>query len=232
VATAAIHQLRRPGVQAGLLAGAGAVLFVGSMSRFELADQAAADRDLQFMTDVTWKPPLAQDGSYTASTDRGRPVAVHRPAEARTSAEVTAAEQRVIGNVQQFDGVIRTGPATDIYNCHGWVFTGGRFWINPEDIATILEDNDYQPVTDPRPGDIVIYREGDRITHTGLVRTGDNGQPLLVESKWGWMGQFLHPPAGTCYGRAFSFYRSPRRGHTLAGLESPPTPAGAVAGGD
>ena len=30
----------------------------------------------------------------------------------------------------------------------------------------ILADNDYQPVSQPRPGDLVVYREGPRITHS------------------------------------------------------------------
>ena len=222
------HRFQGRSVHAGCLAAVGGVLFVGSLSRYESADEAAIDRDMAHMLDVTWKPPLAEATEVAATTDLGRPVAMHRPTKVRPPAEVATAEARVIGTVLATDGAIRTGPAADEFNCHGWVFSGGRYWVSPTDIETILADNGYRPVSDPRAGDLVVYREGERITHTGVVRTGGNGEPVIVESKWGWLGQFLHPPGATCYGRSFTYYRSARAGHVLAGLADRTVPSEAA----
>jgi hypothetical protein len=74
-------------------------------------------------------------------------------------------------------------------------------------------------VTDPRPGDLAIYRDSKEISHTGIVRAIVNGMPPLVEGKWGWMGVFLHPVGDSIYGGKYTYYRSPREGHLLAGLE-------------
>ena len=216
----ALLRLQARSLHSGFLAAAGGVLFVGSVARFEIADSAAADLDTAFMMEVTWKPPLSVVTEVTAVTDRGRPVSLHRPTTAREPGGIVAAERRVIDSVRQADGVIRTGPAADEFNCHGWVFSDGRYWVTPGDVDYILADNGYQAVSQPRPGDLVVYRERERITHTGLVRTGGDGGPLLVESKWGWLGRFLHPPGGTCYGRSFTYYRSPRAGHLLTGLRN------------
>ena len=51
--------------------------------------------------------------------------------------------------------------------------------------------------------------------------------PVLVEGKWGWAGVFLHPVGGAGYGTAYTFYRSHRTGHRLAGLDG--SPSGQVA---
>jgi hypothetical protein len=47
------------------------------------------------------------------------------------------------------------------------------------------------------------------------------GQPVLVESKWGNLGVFLHPADKTPYGTEFTFYRSARSGHLLVGVGGP-----------
>ncbi|MFO0941830.1 MAG: hypothetical protein U0930_13835 [Pirellulales bacterium] len=50
----------------------------------------------------------------------------------------------------------------------------------------ILQDNAYQPITQPVENDIVIYRSEDgRILHTGLVRVILPDSTILIESKWG-----------------------------------------------
>jgi hypothetical protein len=104
------------------------------------------------------------------------------------------------------------------------VFTGGRYWLSDKDVEQILTDNDYQPVSQPRVGDVVVYREGTRISHTAVVRTVAADGLVLVEGKWGWMGTFLHPPGGSCYGLQFAYYRGPRESHLLVGLGGKPGP--------
>ena len=70
---------------------------------------------------------------------------------------------------------------------------------------------------------MVIYRAGGPIIHTAVVRTGAGTDPVLIEGKWGWLGVFLHPPEASWYGRDYTYYRSRRTGHLLAGLGGHPT---------
>jgi hypothetical protein len=115
--------------------------------------------------------------------------------------------------------VIETAAKDQRYNCHGWVFTGGRFAVESEDVATILKDNDYQVVQQPSPGDVVVYRdERGAVVHTGLVRIA-SGDLVLVESKWGMLGRYLHKLWDQPYAqRFFEYYHSPRQGHLLASV--------------
>ena len=43
---------------------------------------------------------------------------------------------------------------------------------------------------------------------------------VLIESKWGFLGRFLHEPKNQCYSQDFAYYRSPRQGHLLR-IEQP-----------
>ncbi len=112
--------------------------------------------------------------------------------------------------------VIRIAGPDAACNCHGWVFTGGRYGVASEDVATILADNGYVVVDEPREGDIVIYRDRlGQVQHTGLVRFVGTDGLVLVESKWGSLGIYLHTPKDQPYGEFFNFRRSSRRGHEL-----------------
>src|SRR5262249_33273989 len=105
-------------------------------------------------------------------------------------------------------------------NCHGWVFAAGRYWVPGNAVEAILRDNGYAEVTAPRPGDLAVYRGSDGgVSHTAGVRDVSDGMPVLVEGKWGALGVFLHPADKSPYGTDVRFYRSPRHGHTLAGIE-------------
>jgi len=221
-----LRRMGRPGVQAAVLTAGGAGLLVGSLARYDSQVEAELDADMAFMTNVTWRPPLGPAAGVTASTDAGRPVELLQPEAARPPAEAQSAERHTLSNMDFSDRLIRIEPASDVSNCHGWVFTGGRYWIGPDAVENILADNGYHQVSDPRPGDVAVYREGAQINHTGIVRTGGPGSPVLIESKWGWMGVFLHRPEDTCYGRHYTFYRGPRSTHVLAGLA--PSPPGAL----
>ena len=212
---AALARLRCPGVQAAVLAGAGTVLAAGAFVNFDLEDQAAIDHDMDHMLEVTYKP-ATREAADVATTDGGHPVRLSEVKEARSPDAVADAERQVLTSLGRSERLIRVAPASDVCNCHGWVFTGGRYWLSPNDVEQILADNGYQAVSDPRPGDLAIYRDGDVISHTAVVRTGDGGSPVFVEGKWGWMGVFLHPVGDSCYGTNYTFYRSHRNGHLLA----------------
>jgi hypothetical protein len=108
--------------------------------------------------------------------------------------------------------------------CHGWVFTGGQFGVASEDVDAILADNGYLAVSEPRENDVVIYRDDlGRVRHTGLVRFVGADGLVLVESKWGPLGLYLHPPQDQPYGTFFNYYHSPRPGNELR-LVSGPAP--------
>jgi hypothetical protein len=112
--------------------------------------------------------------------------------------------------------VIRVAGPEAACNCHGWVFTDGRYGVSSEDVDRILADNGYQIVEPPQEGDIVIYRDAlDRPSHTGLVRFVGADGLVLIESKWGPLGIYLHTPTDQPYGRNYHFYRSARPGHVL-----------------
>src|SRR5207302_9873112 len=97
---------------------------------------------------------------------------------------------------------------------HGWVFTGGRYWVAGDAVDPILTDNGYREVTEPRPGDLIVYRgtAGD-VVHTALVRVA--GDLVLVDGKWSNMGCYLHAPEGYVERFGWTFYRSARAGHLL-----------------
>ena len=42
------------------------------------------------------------------------------------------------------------------------------------------------------------------------------GTTLMVESKWGLGGRFVHRPEQQPYGTSYCYYRSARQGHALA----------------
>jgi hypothetical protein len=91
---------------------------------------------------------------------------------------------------QQF---IRTGPPELLYNCHGWTFAHGKRAVSDDEVREILHNGHYRRVTMPTAGDVVIYydKTGD-LCHSGIVKaTGRNGF-VLIESKWGGAGRFLH----------------------------------------
>jgi len=148
-----------------------------------------------------------------ALTDAGRPVSLFHFKMYSTAAEI---EQFIAVNEKDLTQIIRLTEPNSAANCHGWVFTGGKYGIRDPEIAQILTDNGYGEVTAPREGDLAIYISDSKTTHSGIVRIADQRSPILVESKWGPFGVYLHgvdrqPFKGQC-----KFYRSERSGHLLA----------------
>jgi hypothetical protein len=160
-----------------------------------------------------------------AKTDAGRTIPLFQ-FEMLTSAE--AAELAILAEERYQHQVIRLGVSSPASNCHGWVFTGGQFGIRNPDVPQILADNRYEVVQDVREGDLAIYTNGNEITHSGLVRVADSSGKVLVESKWGPFGVFLHAPAMQPFSGMCAFYRSTRKGHLVA-LQSQPGSDGVAA---
>lgn len=150
-----------------------------------------------------------------AYTDRGRSIRLlgFPPSDEADMEELRRHEQWYAKHHEL--SLIRIGPADRLSNCHGWVFTNGRYNLHSEDIDTILEDNGYRVVAEPAAGDLVIYRDGlDRVTHSGMVRMV-SGKLILIESKWGHLGVYLHPVEVQPYGNDWSFMRSNRPNHVI-----------------
>lgn len=220
--TATVGFLGRPAARWGLVAAAGVVTIVAGSLNFSRSEEAAHDQGETELELLVARPELSEQGGVHARTDRGYALPMRRPVAERGQSAIDDPEDRVLTKLGCKDYVIRRQPATDISNCHGWVFTGGRYWVGGDSVGQILADNGYAAVTDPRPGDLAIYRDGqDAVSHTAVVRYATEGMTPLVESKWSWMGVFLHPVDKSVYGTNFTFYRSPRAGHVIAGLDNP-----------
>ncbi|QDU22785.1 MFS transporter [Urbifossiella limnaea] len=216
---------RRPGTRWGALAGTGFLVAVGSVACFEYHYEAAADRALESLSALTEKPATRPIATRVA-TDRGTVVQVLEATDPRARAEMAAIEDRFLDSDSVRNRVIRRQPADDRSNCHGWVFTGGRYWVSGVEVDQILDDNGYAQVTVPQPGDLVVYRTAGVVTHTGVVRYVTSGMPVLVEGKWGTTGVYLHEVGASVYGAEFDYYRADRATHVLAGLDTTPATAG------
>ncbi len=154
-----------------------------------------------------------------AVTDTGRAVPLFT-IPASTAAEI-AFDDNPSMRRQLSLAMIRTGEVDLSYNCHGFVFAAGRYWVRGAGVELILQDNGYQPTTAPRPGDVVVYRDEQGVlVHTGLVRTILDADGVLIESKMGSCGRFIHGADRHPYPNTTATYYHTRRGsHVLNGLE-------------
>lgn len=199
--------------------GVGTVVVAGI--RYDKSLENDSDQCLQQMELVGYQPALEPVVSAVV-TDRGKSVEVKRPSDNQRTPLGSDSDEVRLRGYSLLMSVIRLAPADDTSNCHGWVFTQGQYWVGGLQVDPILNENGYFTVKTPKVGDLVIYRDGDgKVTHTALIRATPDGLPVLVESKWGCLGTFLHPVDKSPYGTAFDFYHSNRAGHLLAGLTSP-----------
>jgi hypothetical protein len=93
-------------------------------------------------------------------------------------------------------GAIQTSPADDRYNCHDWTFAGGPTQLLDHcTIEDYLRDHGYRLAEQPRVGDVVAYcSHFGEIMHTGVVKAMGKDGFVLIESKWGALGRYLHLP--------------------------------------
>jgi hypothetical protein len=167
-----------------------------------------------------WDPPTVMTvdktevAHGTVRTDAGQTLRIIAPVRRATAAELQQVKaQTAIPNL-----ICTDSPGVD-YNCHGWVFTGGRYWITGLDVARVLKDNGYVPVTKPAPGDVIIYYNSrNEPVHTGLVRASDD-LGIIIESKWDVRGRYIHLPEAQDYSDTWVYYHTDRPGHILAGIE-------------
>ena len=212
-----IAAIGKPIVRSALLSAGGISLAIGSVVVFERTDnriinEIEADFELFHINS-----PADPSTREKAVTDRGTPIEIRETRAPRAAELVNELESRLLAEGVFRDKLIRVGPADDRSNCHGWVFTGGRYVLRGNDVEVILNENTYHRESTPRPGDLVIYRgaPGGSITHTAVVQYATDGEPALVRSKWGSLGIFTHAVDQSPYGTDFSFHRSSRDGHRL-----------------
>ena len=169
--------------------------------------------DSRWASDNLSAADLIKVRNISLETDRGRMIAAYRPdASSHPSAHDPGLN----------DVTIFLAPPDPNSNCHGWVFTGGRFIILGRDVDSILSDNDYRRVAGPQVGDVVVYRSptDNTVLHTGVVRAAE-ADLVLIESKWGPCGRYLHQPEHQPYSKEFAYYRSSRPGHELLDSTAP-----------
>ena len=192
-----------------------------ALSAFGVAsiDQSGEFDDAQSLAHLELVSRPATKPVAYAHTDCGSPIALKVNAEERSPQRLDEIEHNLLQDHHWTDHVIRKLPASDESNCHGWVFAGGRYWLDADDVECILSENGYQPVVQARVGDLVIYRDAaGQIMHSGIVRAVLNDGDSLIESKWCWMGVFLHRVGDSDYGANFTYYRSDRGSHLMVGL--------------
>jgi hypothetical protein len=205
--------IRRPAIHWGLCGVAGTATIAVSVIWFERRDAVvteAATRELVLAFSPAPGRAISDRGSALtprAATYNTRYPVDELPQDGAHSGVSSASEY-----------AFQRGPASYQSNCHGWVFAAGQYWIDDNDVETILRENGYEVVASPKPGDLAVYRSGECILHTAVVRYVSPGLPVLVEGKWGAGRVYLHAADASPYGAGITYYRSPRPGHQLACL--------------
>jgi hypothetical protein len=100
--------------------------------------------------------------------------------------------------------IAQTGPPTGRYNCHGLTFASRRTNIphpGMDDaglVAQILQEDQCVQIAeiDAREGDVVLWRLGALVPHTGIVAhvQREPFRAILAVSKWGALGEYIHHP--------------------------------------
>ncbi len=94
------------------------------------------------------------------------------------------------------NAVLRSITAT--YNCVGMVVAARRSHVTPEHLRMVLNDDDFSriPRNQAREGDVVVYFDGEEITHVGIIVARDfvlaDESCEWVVSKWGDDGEYRH----------------------------------------
>jgi hypothetical protein len=159
-------------------------------------------------------------------TDKGRVIAVSQVCKHQDSLSFLFEGQLAMLQRQGlFDQVIHLPLGWQNCNCHGYVFTAGHYYLSGDEVPLILEDNGYRETRHPKAGDVAVYRDATgKVIHTAVVRGATGEGIVLVESKWGSVGRFLHRSDIHCYTETASclYYRSPRKGNQLRGIYTDP----------
>ena len=172
------------------------------------------------------KPRFATDkGRAVETTDDGDPQHPH-------TEQADRFEDNVIENWGLKGKVKKVGASTNRFNCHGFTFCNKEAWVvDWKAVDDILSDNGYEDLSKVKKakGDVAVYRvdveEKDEngnvtkkvraVSHTGIIVEVDaNGNPTLIESKWGKLGVYQHAPNDLKpdWGKDPTYYRTGRPG--------------------
>jgi hypothetical protein len=185
--------------------------------RFDRGHDALMDTTLLQVRDMSTPPTAATD---TARTDCGTAIELDAAVAPLSTSELTELERNSQAVRDRAGKFIRRGAPADEANCHGWVFTGGRYNLRGRFVEVILSDNGYTDVDTPAAGDLCVYRDPQgEVSHTGVVQAVLGDGSVLVESKWGRLGVYLHAAGDSCYGTNFTFHHTDRSTHRLRGFE-------------
>lgn len=66
------------------------------------------------------------------------------------------------------------GACGAITDCHGVSFGDSTYWINDQDVDTLLKADGYTRTSNPKVGDVLVYR-----AKTDIIRPDANGKPTL-----------------------------------------------------
>lgn len=163
-------------------------------------------------------PELVPCTTVVAYTDLGRPLPLWEPAPTSRETDLQRMERAYLQHTYDMHLLQTMEPKLD-FNCHGWVFANGRCWVRGTVVPMILHDNGYRTVAQPAPGDVAVFRnEQGEVMHTALVRLVREDGSVLLESKWGALGCYLHTPTHHAYGTCdCTYYHTDRGGHLLLG---------------
>ena len=88
--------------------------------------------------------------------------------------------------------------STHVYSCVSMIFSSRRTWIDINHIYDIFREDRYTmvPESSLSPGDVVLYTDGRKPSHVGLVtrvfHTSGRVINVRVLSKWGYVGEIEH----------------------------------------
>ncbi|MGL4550111.1 MAG: hypothetical protein ACRC33_02895, partial [Gemmataceae bacterium] len=211
----------RPLPQAGSLVLAGLLAVGYGMYRIDAGFQKDMDDAMNLLGAETGPVDLGPSGSPAALTDQGRSVPLWVLASSTVESLQSFSEEDYVRRLRLEARLIQTGTVDGDYNCHGWVFTGGKFWVRGAWVETILIDNGYRETKKPMIGDLCVYRDGGgEVSHTAVVRGLGADGLILLESKWGKLGRYIHNATQdhAYSGHVPTYYRTKRGSHLLAGL--------------
>jgi hypothetical protein len=213
--------LRHPRLQAAALCLGSGLLLACQIYYIDREEEDTLDASEARLHGIPRSPDFVFVEAGSALTDSGTAIPLFRIPSDTTAHVSSFAEENCISRRRLHQELIPTGEASDAYNCHGWVFTGGHFWLRGSFVEQILRDNHYQAIIAPVPGDLAVFRdENGAVTHTGLVHHIRKNSVVFLESKWGKLGRYIHASTDHIYGdNACTYYRSSRSGHLLHAIE-------------
>lgn len=133
---------------------------------------------------------------------------LHRATFAQNSPLECLERESVLLHPDFFARLIRVGPPDYHFNCHGWTFLDGKEDMSASAVDALVESGRLQPVGRPRLGDVILYRDQHGgVMHSGRVQAVGRDGLVLIESKWGPFGRYLHLPDVPRNATSWQYYR-------------------------